>query len=316
MGTELADSYDRIAEAYDLGRVLDAADEPARGLQGQVWRLRTATGTWAVKETFGEIAESEAAHAGDFQETARRAGVPAPAVCRTGDGRHLIFVDGRSIRVHGWVDVAEPDTALGPAQVGATLARLHRVVLPAVGPAHWWYTEPVGAATWDQFVDASQAAGAPFTERLAALRDELVALEMAMTPMEPVQLCHLDLWADNVRRTAQGGLCILDWDNCGPADPGRELALVLFEFGRQDPARIADLHEAYRSAGGSGRLHEPADFSMLAAQLGHIAAMHLRRWLDPESSEPARQRALIGIEEFVDGPLTPAVVRTILDAID
>jgi Ser/Thr protein kinase RdoA (MazF antagonist) len=315
MATDLADLSDQIAETYVLGRALHTAEEPVRGLQGQVWRLRSTTGTWAVKESFGEITEGEAARAADFQEAARRAGVPAPAVRRTAEGRHLSVIGGRTIRVHGWVDIAEPDTWLDPELVGAAVARLHRVVLPADGPPHWWYTEPVGATTWDRLVDDSQAAGAPFAERLASLRDDLVALEMTMTPMEPVQLCHLDLWADNVRRTAAGGLCVIDWDNCGPADPSRELALVLFEFGRHDPARIAALHDTYRSAGGPGRVREPGDFAMLAAQLGHIGAMHLRRWLDPTISVAARQQALVGIEEFVDDSLTPAVVGRILDAM-
>jgi aminoglycoside phosphotransferase (APT) family kinase protein len=234
-------------------------------------------------------------------------------------------MDGRSIRVNGWVDVDDPDTGLDPALVGAVVARLHRVSVPAAGVPHWWYTEPVGAATWDELVDASQAAGASFADRLAAIRDDLVALELTMTPMDPVQTCHLDLWADNVRSAPagvansggrRGGLCIIDWDNSGPADPTRELALVLFEFARADPARAATLETSYRDEGGPGRLRAHADFAMLAAQLGHIGAMHLRCWLDPASSAVERARAQEGIEEFVGNPLTPRLVSELLDALD
>ena len=314
-----------VAEAYDLGRVIEVAAEPARGLQGEVWRLTTTTGTWAVKETFGPITEDEARSWGEFQEAARRAGVPAPPVRRTHDGRHLTRIAGRSIRVHGWVDIDGPDTRLDPALVGAAVAKLHRVPVPAVGAPHWWYTEPVGAATWDELVDASRTAGAPFAHRLAAIRDDLVAMELTMTPMDPVQTCHLDLWADNVRSAPDGadrggagraGLCIIDWDNSGPADPTRELALVLFEFARTDPARAATLEASYRDHGGPGRLRTTADFAMLAAQLGHIGAMHLRCWLDPASSRVERDRAEEGIEEFVGNPLTPTLVRELLDALD
>jgi Ser/Thr protein kinase RdoA (MazF antagonist) len=309
-----------VAEAYDLGRVVEVAAEPARGLQGEVWRLTTATGTWAVKETFGPITEDEARSWGEFQEAARQAGVPAPPVRRTPEGRQLTRIAGRSIRVHGWVHLGEPDTGLDPALVGAAVATLHQVFVPAVGAPHWWYTEPVGAATWDELVDASHTAGAPFADRLAAIRDDLVALELTMTPMEPVQTCHLDLWADNVRSAPGGagndGLCIIDWDNSGPADPTRELALVLFEFARTDPARAATLEASYRDHGGPGRLRTTADFAMLAAQLGHIGAMHLRRWLDPASSAADRNRAEQGIEEFVGNPLTPALVCDLLDALD
>ncbi len=316
MGAGLDDVWPTVAEAYGLGRVIEVSAEPARGLQGEVWRLTTTTGNWAVKETFGPISEDEARNWGEFQSAARSAGVPAPSVRRTYEGRHLERIAGRSIRVQGWVDVDGPDNGLDPALVGAVVATLHRVHIPAGSSPHWWYTEPVGAATWDELIDASQAADAPFAGRLAAIRDDLVALELTMTPMEPVQICHLDLWADNVRRSSSGGLCIIDWDNSGPADPTRELALVIFEFARGDPARAAILHSSYRERGGPGRLRTRADFAMLAAQLGHIGAMHLRRWLDPASSEDERARALQGIEEFVGDPFTQAQVADILNAVD
>ena len=316
MATDLRGAYDTIATAFDLGRVLQIADRPVRGLQGQVWRLRTTSGIWAVKESFVEITEDVTRGSDEFQEAARRGGVPAPAVRVTADGHHVTEVDGVTIRVHSWVEIAGPDPMLAPAEVGAMLARLHRVVLPPDGPPHWWYTAPVGAATWDALVDQSQAVRAPFADGLAALRDDLVALEMIMTPMDPVQRCHLDLWADNVRRAADGGLCVIDWDNSGPADPSRELALLVYEFARTDPRRMAELYRAYQEHGGPGRLRTPSDFSMLAAQLGHIGSMHLRRWLDPAATGPERARALAGVQEFVADPLTPTVVSSILDAVD
>ncbi len=315
MASGRTDLWDLVADAYDLGRVVGVDDRPAVGLQGQVWRMTTLTGVWAVKETFARLTENEARSCGEFQTTARLAGVAAPRVQRTRDGRHSIRIAGRSIRVQGWVDLDDPDPGLDPQLVGAALARLHQVVVPAAGPPHPWYTEPVGAATWDELVDASQTADAPFADRLAAIRDDLVALELAMTPMEPVQTCHLDLWADNVRGTG-GGICIIDWDNCGPGDPSRELALALFEFARTDPARVAALQAAYRDEGGPGRLRSRADFAMVAAQIGHIGARHLRRWMDPASTDVERSKAQHGIEEFVSDPLTPRVVATILDAAD
>ena len=49
-----------------------------------------------------------------------------------------------------------------------------------------------------------------------------------------LQTCHRDLWADNVLPTADGGVCVIDWENSGPADPSQELGCVLFEFARGD----------------------------------------------------------------------------------
>jgi thiamine kinase-like enzyme len=38
-----------------------------------------------------------------------------------------------------------------------------------------------------------------------------------------LQVCHCDLWADNVVGTPTGGVCVIDRENCGPADPSQEL---------------------------------------------------------------------------------------------
>ena len=48
---------------------------------------------------------------------------------------------------------------------------------------------------------------------------------------------------------------------------------------------------------------------MVIAQLHHIGAMHLRRWLDPALATSARARALAGIEEFLDTPLDRAGIE-------
>ena len=49
----LSDSAGPIAAAYDLGSVLDFTGPVARGEQGEVWRLRTDRGVWAVKRSLG-----------------------------------------------------------------------------------------------------------------------------------------------------------------------------------------------------------------------------------------------------------------------
>jgi len=213
--------------------------------------------------------------------------------------------------VQSWVDILDRDSQLDPAQVGVVLAALHRTRHPADGPPDPWYTEPVGAAGWDALLSEARRQRAPFADKLAGYRAELLALEDLLTPMTPVQTCHLDLWADNLRPTPDGGICLLDWDNCGPGDPDRELAMVLFEFARTSAQRVSALNAAYRAAGGPGRVTAPTDFAQIIAQLGHIGAMQVRRWLDPASSEVERTYALRGIEEFLDDPLE----RTTIDAI-
>ena len=67
----------------------------------------------------------------------------------------------------------------------------------------------------------------PLADRFARWHDEFVALEAWLTPARETQICHRDLWADNLRRTPEGRPCIIDWDNAGAADPNQELAMIL-----------------------------------------------------------------------------------------
>lgn len=278
-----------------------------------VWRLDTADGRWAVKVAFNESAEDEARLSAEFQEAAYVAGVPTPKVRRTTDGYVVADVGGRQVRVYEWVDLEAPDTALDPALVGTVVARLHGVEVQDPRPVHPWYCEPVGAGRWDEVVEQARAAGAPFAGRLAELRDELVALEYWIEPPGTVRTCHRDLWADNVLPTAGGGLCVIDWENSGSADPSQELACVLFEFGRSDPGRARALIAAYHDAGGSGQVDRPGHFSMLIAQLGHITEMAAMDWSQPNHRSPDRADSNAWISEVLDDPHTRRSLRELLD---
>jgi Ser/Thr protein kinase RdoA (MazF antagonist) len=311
----LIDAAEPIATAYGLGPVLDLSGPVARGEQGEVWRLRTERGTWAVKRSYGEFTVADAQRAGEFQTQAREAGVPTALAVPARDGRYGQEIAGTLVRVASWVEMLDPDPRTDPATVGAAVAALHRVGRPADSGPHPWYTDPVGAAGWDEILREARRQRAPFADRLAAFRDELLALEALLTPMEPVQTCHLDLWADNLRGTPDGGVTVLDWDNCGPGDPSRELAMVLFEFGRGEPARIATLYQAYRADGGPGEIRRPTDFGLLIAVIGNIGALRMRLWLDPATSADDRDRARMGLDLFLDDPLTLDTIDSILGAL-
>lgn len=304
---------DTIAEAFGLGRAARLSKGPvARGKQGEVWRLGTADGEWAVKIPFSRVIEEEVASSTRFQEAAYVAGVPTPSVCRTHEGRVLLPVEGLQVRVYGWVDVLPSDQGLDPAQVGAAVAAIHSVRLPAPGPVDDWYAEPVGAARWDDVVHRLRAAGAPFAEDLATLRDDLVELESWLEEPSQLQLCHRDLWADNLLPTPDGGVCVLDWENSGAADPAQELGCVLFEFAHRDPARAGALVRSYRDAGGPARIERRGHFTMLIAQLGHITEIAARDWLEPNPRSPERSDAEAWVRETLDDPHTPGVLDALL----
>lgn len=307
---------DAVARCFDLGRVVGASAGPvARGKQGEVWQLDTTDGRWAVKLPFGDVSEVAVQASTVFEEAAHLAGVPTPPVRRTREGAVFGAVAGQLVRVHGWVDVGDPDPMLDPALVGEVLAAIHLLDVPATGPADPWSHEPVGAERWDRLVAELTAAGAPFAGQLADLRDELVALEGWIRPPALLRTCHRDLWADNVLPTPDGGLCVLDWEESGPADPSMELAAVLFEFGRSDPGRARALIAAYGAAGGPASVTARGDFTLLIAQLGHITATASSDWLVPTRRSPSRQAAHAWVREVFDEPHTRVVLDGLLAAV-
>jgi Ser/Thr protein kinase RdoA (MazF antagonist) len=305
-----------LADRFGLGDAARLSDGPAaRGKQGVVWRLETSDGSWAVKVPLDPPDEDEVRESTAFQEAAHAAGVPTPAVRRTLEGSVFAAFDGRQARVYEWVDLGEPDPRVDPALVGSVVAAIHQLEIDTSAPVDRWYSDPVGAAGWDRLIERLREERAPFAGRLAELRDELVALESWIEPPEATRVCHRDLWADNVRPTAGGGVCVIDWDNCGPADPNQELGCALFEYARSDPGRARELVDAYRAAGGPAEVTRRGHFSMLIAQLGHIAEIAGHDWLEPNPRSPTRSDSEAWIAEVLDEPHTPGVLDTLLRAV-
>jgi Ser/Thr protein kinase RdoA (MazF antagonist) len=305
-----------LARRFDLGGAAWLSEGPvARGKQGVVWRLETSEGSWAVKVPLYRSDEGEVRLATAFHEAAYAAGVPTPQVRRTTEGDIFATVEGAQVRVYSWVDLRAPDINLDPSLVGTAVAALHRVPFDGVGEVGPWYREPVGADRWDQLVGQLREAGAPFADRLAGLRDELVALESWIESPASLQTCHRDLWADNLLPTAEGGVCIIDWENSGPADLNHELGCVLFEFARSDPGRARALVDAYRHAGGPAEVNRPGHFSMLIAQLGHITEIAATDWLTPNPRSPDRADAAAWIGEVLDEPHSRDVLKIIMRAV-
>jgi Ser/Thr protein kinase RdoA (MazF antagonist) len=307
---------DSIAASYGLGAVADLCGPAARGEQGEVWRLETSARTWAVKLLYEEPNPDDARADGIYQEEVLRAGVPMPALRRTIDGEINLALEGLWVRVYEWVDIDEPDPGLDPARVGELVARIHAVrCVSAARPVDPWYADAVGAERWDEIVESLSAGAAPFAAELAGLRDELVALEGLLSAPRDLQVCHRDLWADNVRGTPGGALCVIDWENAGLADPSQELCIALFEFGLGDDARTRELFESYRGHGGPGRVRDARDFSMLIAQLGHITEWACIRWLKAGASESERARAEARVGECTSRPLTREAIAQMLGAV-
>ena len=304
-----------LLAAFELGPWGRLSDGPvASGRLGSIWRLDTEGSSWAVKEV-GDTSDDELAallEGAAFQEAALAAGVPTPEVRRTRSGELLTDTGGVRVRLHAWVDLHDPDVDLDPVELGRLVADLHRVDFAGTIGLDPWYTEPVGASRWTELVTALRARQAAFADELDAVVPELVALEEHLGGLpRALRTCHRDLWADNVRRTRAGGLCVFDFDNAGLADPSQELALILVEYCATDPPRAPAIRAAYAEAGGPGRVEGPMDFAMPIAQLAHIVAEGCRRWLIART-EAERADNEAWVREYLDRPLTRTVIAALL----
>jgi Ser/Thr protein kinase RdoA (MazF antagonist) len=315
-GAGLALNVPAIVAAYDLGSSGRLSNGPvAQGRLGWIWRLDTDSGSWAVKrvEAADDNELREIEDGARFQERALAAGVATPTVRRTRDGDLIATIDGARVRVHAWVDLDAPQLDLDAERLGGLVAALHLIEFEGSTGVHPWYTEPVGASRWRELVALLRESRAPFVDELEALIPGLIELERHLGgPPRTLRTCHRDLWADNVRSTRDGTLCVFDFDNAGLADPAQELALVLVEFAGNDPARAREIQEAYADAGGPGTIAGPGDFAMVIAQLSHIVEEGCRRWLASTDDE-ARDDNEGWVREFIDRPLTPAVIERLLE---
>ena len=153
-------------------------------------------------------------------------------------------------------------------------------------------------------VDVCAAADPRWTGRLTAFLPTLQSLSGITKAPASLVWCHRDLHPDNVLVTADGHFAVHDWDSLGPAEPAQELASVLLHwFADHMGARalpIKGFLEAYRSAGGTGRLDGLEDFAMHLADRLNFLATQLRKVIDPDAEPDAIRRATAEIEETLD----------------
>jgi Ser/Thr protein kinase RdoA (MazF antagonist) len=311
----LADHVDEIVRAFGLGSRTSGFVLGGRGEEGQVWRLETDEGRFAIKDVLKRQVEEDADASVRFQEAAFAAGVPVPRPRRTVSGHVLAPIGPHQVRAYEWVELRPVDQAADPVLIGATVAAIHQVHHEPARPLHPWYTEPVGATRWRQLHRNARAAGAPFADGLGAELATLVELETLMQPPQALQNCHRDLWADNILPMAHGGVCVIDWENCGLADPAQEIPMVLLDFAWGDVARLRALFGAYVDAGGPGRLAGRATFTMVIAQFGHFWESAIVAYLAPGATVDQRAHSVERADLQLQHPLRVHDIDDILDAL-
>ena len=304
-----------VAETFGLDAGGRLTGPVARGQLGQIWRLDADGTSWAVKEWFAPPDSAAVEAHAQFADAALAAGVFTPRSRLSVRGTVLAEVEGTAVRVLEWVDLSPRTRRLDPSEVGSTVARLHLAGTPTSERIVSWFSTGMGAQAWRDTHRRLIEADAPFAGALEALLPDLIAVESVIEPHEWPQVCHRDLWCDNVLASADGRVCVIDFENVGPADPSQELAMVLFEFGDDDPQRARDLHAAYVAAGGPGRVSRRGHFSMLVAQQAHIASYGCARWIG-ESDPAERDRLEAWFLETPEDPVTLERIDRILAAIE
>ncbi|WP_203717388.1 phosphotransferase [Asanoa siamensis] len=293
-----------VTMRYGLGPAAKPPVYAARGELGRIWRLDTDRGTWAVKEALVPVAEAAADDDVAFQVAAAAAGIPLPLPVRTTNGCVTVRGPEAVFRVYEWVDLGP--TGADPADLGALLARLHRVGHPARGPVVEWFAAPLGRERWQALAASARAAGASWSAPLEAHLGALFDADALIRPPDRATTCHRDVNTENVRRTAAGALVVLDWENSGPAQPEWELAALLWDLG--DGAKAA-------AAAYGGPPPERDDFAMALAVQGHLLDFYGRRALDPAATEEDRTRATARMEAMLARPLTADAIVRLLDEV-
>lgn len=312
-----------VREAFGWGEDVVVSAGP-RGALGQTWRLDVGLARYALKEMFAEppseaLIEAELA----FARRAAAAGVRLPASHPDTEGRYLLAAPGGTwLRLYDWIDLQPVDLTAHatPRQLGALLARLHRcapaaAVEPGGGPPDPWYHHVPAAHEWAE----ASASGAAWAARLADRLTTLPELCAAVAPADPAGLivCHRDLHPENVLADPAGALVVVDWDNLGPAAPGRELAQALFDWfcdrSAADLDAVRGMYEAYVREGGPGRITELADFSMLLASRLNFLLVQARVAIDPRTERRHREWAEREIDEALHILPTPRQLADVLE---
>lgn len=228
---------ERVAERFGLGIVEGVGEYVARGVSGEIFRLDTSAGRWALKRMLAAPDPEQIETAVRLQDAARAAGVRSPRTIRASGGAVLAAVDDQLWQVSEWVEAdADAPDLFAPDRLralGEALARIHSLRLSPPHDVVPWLTTAPTADAWARLCADVQESDVTWAAEFLALRPELRRLSelVASTPPSGAVLSHCDLGPANVA-VAGGRLLVLDWERAGAIPPMQELGYVLVQWCR------------------------------------------------------------------------------------
>ncbi len=242
-----------VAQRFDLGRLIAPPEEIFGGLSNRLWRLRTSSGDYALKQM---LANATAADFGQNIEAAAKveyaafeAGLPLPEPVRL-PGHINVLAQNPNIdppgfvRVHRWIDgqpiIAESATVDELHEIGRLLGQIHRLPL-TVDIAPLATPEPYEGHDWSTILDvAPDISGAlPIVTRLEDLLGQARS-----RGGQSIVLAHQDMDAKNFLRT-RSGLQLIDWDAAGPTAQVENLVSTALDWsGIREGAPVPERFEA------------------------------------------------------------------------
>src|SRR6478609_1449751 len=91
-----------VADAFTLGRATSFSDPVARGELGEIRRLETDRGTFAIKQEFESWSVDDAETSTAYHRACWEAGIPTPEPLRAVTGGFTAQIDGRQVRAYSW----------------------------------------------------------------------------------------------------------------------------------------------------------------------------------------------------------------------
>lgn len=318
---------DWVRSEFALGEGPLARTVGGRGADGEVWRLAVGESEFAVKRPYRTFDPDLLRREAGLLDHLESQGIEVPTHVATPDGRLVAQVPeelgGGSARVSHWV-TGEPvgeRTSQVAERLGTLVAQLHRAAPGTFDRPRPWHTTMVATEEWGDLL--ARSVGQPWHHTLAARMGDLAAyaelVDRAGPGTGPFVLGHCDFHPDNAVIAPDGGLRALDWEDCGPLEPARELAKTLVQWhvlGEDvDDVAVAKTVAAYRDAGGPGLLSKREDFAMVLCSETNFLASQIRLALDDGAPGERREQARDEISEALGAYLPSfAALDRVLDA--